>query len=345
MDSDDDSMLRLVETFFDDDENDVAAVADSATTTTTPSHPRDDDASVLDERPSKKRTVSAGYKLLHPPLVSVTRDMFSYDATATTDDDRHVLDLPDALLGHCASFLSASDVLLTFAPVNQRLWNISSHDGAGWKDRVQQLRERYQFVSVRPPPTTTLTQNTWVSTFYDSLTDVRQRNYIHMHELCYDVSGTVFQFRFKAAAGQSWTENDPWFTTRKAKRVVFLRGGDCRELMEDGSLGENQTHSWRWIARPMDLPRRPQNTGHYVRLTIEGRDVPTYSVRRSETGNGGFVLESCWGMFSSFEMTDELRERITNEIQWREAFLYNVGSRMLPEGEEATEQFDRAWRG
>jgi hypothetical protein len=36
---------------------------------------------------------------------------------------------------------------------------------------------------------------------------------------------------------------------------------------------------------------------------------------------------------------------ITNEIQWREAFLYNVGSRILPEGPEAASQFDRAFRG
>lgn len=36
---------------------------------------------------------------------------------------------------------------------------------------------------------------------------------------------------------------------------------------------------------------------------------------------------------------------ITNEIQWREAFLYNVGARVLPEGDEATDDFDRAWGG
>jgi hypothetical protein len=34
---------------------------------------------------------------------------------------------------------------------------------------------------------------------------------------------------------------------------------------------------------------------------------------------------------------------ITNEVQWREAFLYNVGARVLPEGHEATDEFDRAW--
>lgn len=34
---------------------------------------------------------------------------------------------------------------------------------------------------------------------------------------------------------------------------------------------------------------------------------------------------------------------VTNEVQWREAFLYNVGAQLLPEGEDATDEFDRAW--
>jgi hypothetical protein len=36
---------------------------------------------------------------------------------------------------------------------------------------------------------------------------------------------------------------------------------------------------------------------------------------------------------------------LTNEIQWREAFLYNVGARVLPEGDQAADEFDRAWQG
>jgi hypothetical protein len=44
-------------------------------------------------------------------------------------------------------------------------------------------------------------------------------------------------------------------------------------------------------------------------------------------------------------LSDDSSMVITNEIQWREAFLYNVGARVLPEGQEATEEFDRAWQG
>jgi hypothetical protein len=146
--------------------------------------------------------------------------------------------------------------------------------------------------------------------------------------------------------------------------------------------------SWRFLRRrPMDLPGRP--FGSYVRFTVGGRDVPTYAVRRSPTGNWGFVMESCWGVYASFELPprrhhhlarrrpsttqqseggvvwidddgggddndehetnvqDNLLQdeslQLTNEIQWREAFLYNVGARVLPEGDEATDEFDRAW--
>lgn len=170
--------------------------------------------------------------------------------------------------------------------------------------------------------------------------------------------------------------------------------------------------TWRFLTHPMDLPLRP--VGSYIRLTVGGRDVPTYSIRRSPTGNWGFVMESCWGLYTSFDLppkpaisaTDQQRKRrriiprriedgntmwieeeddddnddtneetdaaeerrnsatqqnmmmtqqgirelqddslllITNDRQWREAFLYNVGARVLPEGDEAADEFDRAW--
>jgi hypothetical protein len=44
-------------------------------------------------------------------------------------------------------------------------------------------------------------------------------------------------------------------------------------------------------------------------------------------------------------LRDDASLLITNEIQWREAFLYNVGARVLPEGDEAADEFDRAWGG
>jgi hypothetical protein len=171
---------------------------------------------------------------------------------------------------------------------------------------------------------------------------------------------------------------------------------------------------WRLLARrPMDLPARP--FGSYLRLTVAGRDVPTYSVSRCDA-NWGFTMESCWGLFGNFELPplmpsisdallptpqaplpvvrqrrrrrlrrtegggalwvvvdddddadeddgqdndgdplsdhpslrrlrDDSQLSISNEVQWREAFLYNVGARVLPEGDDALDEFDRAWQG
>lgn len=57
---------------------------------------------------------------------------------------------------------------------------------------------------------------------------------------------------------------------------------------------------WRFVRSCMDLPTRPD--GAYVRITVGGRDVPTYVVRRSPNGNWGFIMESCWGLYASFEL-------------------------------------------
>jgi hypothetical protein len=58
--------------------------------------------------------------------------------------------------------------------------------------------------------------------------------------------------------------------------------------------------TWRFLNRPVDLPSRP--LGSYIRLTVGGRDIPTYVVRRSPTGNWGFLFECLWGVYASFEL-------------------------------------------
>jgi len=87
-----------------------------------------------------------------------------------------------------------------------------------------------------------------------------------------------------------------------------VHDGDHEDGDGDGDAAANQNHpeegdgavsrssvtapmSWRLLTRPMDLPTR--HLGSYLRITVGGRDVPTYAVRRSPTGNWGFLLESC----------------------------------------------------
>ena len=71
--------------------------------------------------------------------------------------------------------------------------------------------------------------------------------------------------------------------------------------LTDGNLQEPAfPMTWRFVSQPLDFPDRP--FGSYIRFSVRGREVPTYVCRRSPTDNWGFVLESCWGVYTSFEL-------------------------------------------
>mmetsp|Transcript_24478 Transcript_24478/g.37785 ORF Transcript_24478/g.37785 Transcript_24478/m.37785 type:complete len:328 (-) Transcript_24478:349-1332(-) len=196
------------------------------------------------------------------------------------------------------------------------------------------------------------------------------RQEITMEELC----RLDWNFRFKKSAGRDWTSWDPWHNDDLSEDgqtarvfsffpdgLVMQRDGEHGELHEafaETTIGRNVLErpedvvphrlkmQWRFIDRPLDFEDRP--TGAFVRLNVGGREVPTYVVRRSPTGNYGFILESCWGIYTSFTMprrgaSAELEEDwIKSKDQWREAFLYNNGAITLPEdlSEADVEDFD-----
>jgi hypothetical protein len=97
--------------------------------------------------------------------------------------------------------------------------------------------------------------------------------------------------------------------------VKSLIEGDDIENMEDPRFRRQEatlidppvTMSWRFLSRPLDMPARPE--GSYIRFTVGGRDVPTYCVHRSPTKNWGFVMESCWGIYASFELPKRPKNR------------------------------------
>ena len=154
-----------------------------------------------------------------------------------------------------------------------------------------------------------------------SVQDALTRHFVWPDEFLYDETtqkGTIWSFRFKESAGADWTKLDPWYAGQPARRMVFLANGTCRPYHgpdtkatvnndnNDNNHNDNNANngnnnirppddplvapmSWRFITRPMDLPTKP--VGSYVRVTVGGRDVPTYAVRRSPVGNWGFVME------------------------------------------------------
>jgi hypothetical protein len=105
--------------------------------------------------------------------------------------------------------------------------------------------------------------------------------------------------------------------------MVFLQDGTVKEYhpqdtiedhasLEDPPFSERMGNMfdppipmvWRYVTRPLDMPARPE--GSYIRFSVAGRDVPTYCVRRSPTKNWGFIMESCWGVYASFELPKRL---------------------------------------
>jgi hypothetical protein len=304
--------------------------------------------------------------------------------------------LPEELMCTMTAFLDIPS-LLQMRFVSKRFQQIVSRNEAGWTSHCTHLWRDKIHVSVAAK-----NHIHSMTAFRISLQDAKTREHITMDELCYDLSpqkGTIFSFRFKECAGEEWTNADPWWSHQKARKMVLLSNGTVKryipynsedpmlltatpfERVDGGILVDPfGPMAWRFISRPMDLPARP--TGSYLRFRVAGRDVPTYVVRRSPTNNWGFIMESCWGVYASFELpprrptrelglrrtpnggrwlpvtdsdTEEEQDEkdsllkddtafiITNEVQWREALLYNFGATELPEGRDASEEFDRTW--
>jgi hypothetical protein len=318
------------------------------------------------------------------------------------DDSTFALSqLPEELFFRISSFLDVIS-LVDMGMTNRYYHALCQRNQAGWTNLCLYLWRTKIHVA---PEARALIQENALEAYRLACADATQRSYVTKHEFCYNPDthqGTVWSFRFKESAGADWTSVDPWYRNLPCRQMVFLESGKGMQYVNDDEDGPRLFDppvpiAWRFLTRPMDLPQRP--LGSYVRFTVAGRDVPTYSVRRSPNGNWGFVMESCWGLYASYPLPprrkkilrrageeptwvhadeedptahssydrwrnkrirtyrhphatlshdplqDDSQLLITNEIQWREAFLYNVGARVLPEGDQAVDDFDRAWGG
>jgi hypothetical protein len=233
--------------------------------------------------------------------------------------------IPDEVVCEIFSYLNVNS-LLVVRQVSKRFKSLGSRDQAGWSSHCAKLWSDKAHVSWRA--TQLRDELGALSAYRTSCEDGLSCQEITPNELCFDPvsgKGTIWHFRFKQSAGSAWTSFDPWHAGLDARRMVFFRDGTVRELVLNSGSGDsfrvehpffdapnqqgepnNQHRSppiemkWRFLLEPMDMPARPR--GAYVRLTVGGRDVPTYIVRRSPTGNWGFVVENCWGIFASFPL-------------------------------------------
>jgi hypothetical protein len=239
--------------------------------------------------------------------------------------------LPDELISNIGTFLDV-ECLIEASLTCQKLGSVLKRDEAGWKKNCRRLWNQKIHVSKiardaieNPPETTNVNPNKLGA--YDayllSCVDSKYRQEISRHELVFDDPKnqdrrTVWNFRYKKGAGRPLTETDPWHHGAESRKLVFLTNSQVGELFGynattaiTGAFKVTRPFSspvhprglrttWRVVSQPLDLPKR--KIGSYVRLTIGGKDVPTFIVRRSPTGNWGFFLENCWSVFASFPL-------------------------------------------
>jgi len=104
------------------------------------------------------------------------------------------------------------------------------------------------------------------------------------------------------------------------------------------------TNNWGFIMEScwgvyasFPLPPRPINMQlrHIPPDGVRLMQVDTDTEDDSDTNNNGDSKQSL--------LVNDSALVITNEVQWREALLYNFGVSVLPEGNEAAQEFDQTW--
>ena len=128
---------------------------------------------------------------------------------------------------------------------------------------------------------------------------------------------------------------DPyWRPGGLASHIEFTRDGRLRRTPPPGEqvpAWPDATLTWRWArfgAGHVEAAPR----GALLRCHVEDAPVPTYAVRR-HPDTWGWIMESCWGVYSSFEPPSQDEDPFMNDdnlvvtanVQFREAFAYNAG--------------------
>jgi len=156
--------------------------------------------------------------------------------------------------------------------------------------------------------------------YFESIRDAN-RCWITQDELC------LFQwnFRFKAVAGPNWLEWDQWWNNQPATRITFFPDGTMKRDPES----PYPTNTFRWSLSDQSCAKTGP-LGSFVSVN----NFPKYHVSRYK--NWGFLMQSCWALFTSFpmvpkgqnmELEDENLEilNVTFDMQQSEALSYNTG--------------------
>ena len=148
-----------------------------------------------------------------------------------------------------------------------------------------------------------------------SLTESKQE-FITEEELC----KLTWSFRFKEAAGEDWTDTDPWWLGEKARTLRFMPDG--RVTGDDPNDSDSDLMHWKLY------------DGCILRVShVELGGFPAEKLIRHKT-NWGFIFHSTWVVYTSFPMerctddvyvSDAALSRRLRQWQHREAHEYNEG--------------------
>ena len=120
-----------------------------------------------------------------------------------------------------------------------------------------------------------------------------------------ELTSFEYCFRFKAAAGDSWIQRDPWWNNRPPVKLKLGADGTVRPVSDAqpfwGAAGQ-VSGRWQfepgvWSSRSLPPDQREADTASVV--TMNGH--PSYTVRRHPEHWGVFI-ESCWCVWTAFEM-------------------------------------------
>ena len=174
--------------------------------------------------------------------------------------------------------------------------------------------------------------------FSEAIRDSK-RTWITAEELC----GLEWHGRMKEAAGEHFTDTDPWWTGEGSKPAsrFHMDGTTTRGITTGHGDTPVQTPSgeWRFVRSTCG---RTGPVGSFIRMKHRGlgRETPTKIVYRHS--NWGWVLDGCWSVSASFPLPPKGQDasmeddalQVTVETQQEEAMAYNYG---LPMPDERVE--------
>jgi hypothetical protein len=141
---------------------------------------------------------------------------------------------------------------------------------------------------------------------FDQRRDVTPLNAQHDNWLQRDDTSQVVAITTVTAAAERMDDTNMEENTPTNQNCDDIASHELEYELVDPTI----TMTWRLLTSPIDLPTR--SSGSYVRFTVGGRDVPTYAVRRIR--NWGFVMESCWGIYTSFRLPQKRGMTTNNHV-------------------------------